>query len=473
MTDVPDFVDTFSRFLREVVDQHQHRSTSSPLTALVDRHLGCASTEIAVVTERLSRIRLADADVALTELARDGQLVGLASHHAGHGSFADVLRGEFGSTDVGPVSYVTLPIGPGKDRQVVSHGVWLFEHDGVPLAVRQRDANPMFGLGSAQLEIASPTAEATSQFLASLRALMAERSVLRGQVVSFSGQRYDEETLDGLFFHERPHVPSDEVVLPPGTLERIERHVIEIGANHAAMRRAGQHLKRGVLLYGPPGTGKTHTVRHLVGKSEGVTAILLSGNALGLVREASQIARSLEPAIVVLEDCDLVAEDRDMIDSPDSMLFELLDALDGLDGDADVAFVMTTNRPDLLERALARRPGRVDLAVEIPLPDAGARAALFTLYSRDQTFSPDALQNAAERAEGVTASFAKELVRRAVLRAVLADRDAADEDLAAALDELMSDQELFTRSLLASGESAFAHPIDDWADVFDDTDDPD
>jgi hypothetical protein len=89
-----------------------------------------------------------------------------------------------------------------------------------------------------------------------------------------------------------------------------------------------------------------------------------------------------------------------------------------------------------------------------------------TLCSRDQAFSPDVLQDATERAEGVTASFAKELVRRAVLRAVIADRDAADEDLAAALDELMSDR-------LASGESAFAHPIDDWADVFDDTADPD
>ncbi|MGH1565211.1 AAA family ATPase [Mumia sp. DW29H23] len=473
MTDVPDFVATFTRFLRDVVDLQENRADSSPLTALVDRHLGCASTDIAIVTERLSRIRLADADVALSALAHDGQLVGLASRHAAHGTFAEVLRGELGSTGVGPVPYVTLPVGPGKDRQVVSHGVWLFEHDGVPLAVRQRDANPMYGLSSAQLEIASPTPEATSHFLASLRAVMAEHSVLRGQVVSFTGQRYDDETLDGLFFHERPDVPADEVVLPPGTLERIERHVIAIGANHAAMRAAGQHLKRGVLLYGPPGTGKTHTVRHLVGKSEGTTAILLSGNALGLVREATQIARSLEPAIVVLEDCDLVAEDRDMIDSPDSMLFELLDALDGLDGDADVAFVMTTNRPDLLERALARRPGRVDLAVEIPLPDADARAALFTLYARDQAFSSDALHAAADRADGVTASFAKELVRRAVLRAVLAERAAGDDDLAAALDELMSDQELFTRSLLASGENAFAAPTEDWEDVFDDSDDPD
>ncbi len=63
-TDVPDFVDTFSRFLRDVVDQHERRSDSSPLTAVVDRHLGCTASEVAIVTEQLSRVRLADADVA-------------------------------------------------------------------------------------------------------------------------------------------------------------------------------------------------------------------------------------------------------------------------------------------------------------------------------------------------------------------------------------------------------------------------
>jgi ATP-dependent 26S proteasome regulatory subunit len=47
--------------------------------------------------------------------------------------------------------------------------------------------------------------------------------------------------------------------------------------------------------------------------------------------------------------------------------------------------VLTTNRPDVLEPALAARPGRVDLAVEIPLPDEVARRALLDLYARGRT----------------------------------------------------------------------------------------
>ena len=54
------------------------------------------------------------------------------------------------------------------------------------------------------------------------------------------------------------------MILPEGVRERVVRHVVGIGEHREALRQAGQHLKRGVLLYGPPGTGKTHLVRHLL-----------------------------------------------------------------------------------------------------------------------------------------------------------------------------------------------------------------
>jgi ATP-dependent 26S proteasome regulatory subunit len=52
--------------------------------------------------------------------------------------------------------------------------------------------------------------------------------------------------------------------------------------------------------------------------------------------------------------------------------------------DADLLFVLTTNRADLLEPALAARPGRVDVAVEIDLPDADARGRLLSGWLRAQ-----------------------------------------------------------------------------------------
>jgi DNA polymerase III delta prime subunit len=255
-------------------------------------------------------------------------------------------------------------------------------------------------------------------------------------------------------FVERPDLPAEHVILPDGALDRVSHHVVGIGAQREHLREHGQHLKRGILLYGPPGTGKTHTVRHLLSVTPGTTAVLLSGSALGEIHAAAKVARAHQPAIVVLEDVDLVAEDRSFGMGPKPLLFEVLDALDGLDADADVAFLLTTNRVADLEIALSQRPGRVDLAVEIPLPDEPGRRRLFRLYAAG-LFSDAALAAAAARSEGTTASFAKELVRRAVLHAALAGAEPGDDHLEKALDELLSDAESLTRSLLGVGTSPF------------------
>ena len=105
--------------------------------------------------------------------------------------------------------------------------------------------------------------------------------------------------------------------------------MLGIGRHRELLTGLGQHLKRGVLLYGPPGTGKTLVARHLVGMAEGATVVLLRGAALSLIDRAADIARTFQPSIVVLEDVDLVAMERDY--SPQPLLFELLDALDGED----------------------------------------------------------------------------------------------------------------------------------------------
>ncbi|MDQ6753891.1 MAG: ATP-binding protein [Actinomycetota bacterium] len=263
--------------------------------------------------------------------------------------------------------YTNLAVGPDEQRQAVALGVRLFRRAGVPLAVMQREANPRYGRQSASLEVLSPDATAAAEFLAHLRRQLQHRSVLKGQVVSLAMDQYGS-TGAGVTFHARPRLAATDVILPGGLLQKIADHTLGMAVHRESLKALDQHLKRGILLYGPPGTGKTHTVRYLLSQSPGTTAILLSGGSLAFVSEAARMARALQPAVVVLEDCDLIAEDRSFGHGPQPLLFEVLDAMDGLDDDADVAFVLTTNRVDLLERALAQRPGRVDLAVEIPLP---------------------------------------------------------------------------------------------------------
>jgi hypothetical protein len=76
--------------------------------------------------------------------------------------------------------------------------------------------------------------------------------------------------------------------------------------------------------------------------------------------------------------------------------------IDGIDADADVTFVLTTNRVEILEKALTDRPGRVDLALEIPKPGPVERERLLRLYTRTVDLDlPDSSELIAEL-DGVT-----------------------------------------------------------------------
>lgn len=94
------------------------------------------------------------------------------------------------------------------------------------------------------------------------------------------------------------------------------------------------------------------------------------------------------------------------------MLNRLLNEMDGLREGADVFFILTTNRPETLEPALANRPGRIDQTIEFPLPDEALRKRLIALYSKNLVVSPALADELARRTDGASPAFIKELLRR-------------------------------------------------------------
>jgi ATP-dependent 26S proteasome regulatory subunit len=192
---------------------------------------------------------------------------------------------------------------------------------------------------------------------------------------------------------------------------------------------------------------------------------VLTGRSLGAVGSVTELARDLQPAVVILEDVDLVAADRSFGPGGSPVLFDLLDAMDGAAADADLLFVLTTNRADLLEPALAARPGRVDVAVEIDLPGAEARRRLLELYGRDVPLqlSDADFEAVVERSDGVTASFIKELLRRAVLEALRNEgvlTTVSRHHVMRALDDLLDSAQSVTRALLGVGVDPETLPVD-------------
>jgi len=270
--------------------------------------------------------------------------------------------GPFGSAGVGGVMTTAIPSGPdGQTHACVSHGVYLV-HDGdtrLALVLQPVTHGPEAEI---VLQIAGADKPRLDAILAEIGRLASERSVFRGQVISFGPEVFGIGRQVPMNFLERPAIGRDQIVLPSEVLENIERQVLGVGKHSSRLLASGQHLKRGVLLHGAPGTGKTHTVRYLISQLPGLTVIVISGRALGRIREACSVARSLQPAVIVVEDVDLIAEQREARPGEHPLLFQLLNEMDGLNSAADVTFLLTTNRADLLEPALAERPGRVDLA---------------------------------------------------------------------------------------------------------------
>jgi shikimate kinase len=155
------------------------------------------------------------------------------------------------------------------------------------------------------------------------------------------------------------------VVLP---LERIE-----------LAEELGLKPKRGVLLAGPPGTGKTTVGRALAHRLKSkfflIDGTFISGtnNFYGNVAAIFEEAKHNAPAIVFVDDGDVIFEGGE-----DQGFYRyLLTMLDGLESESagQVCVMMTAMDVGNLPPALIRS-GRIELWLELRLPDAAARAAI-------------------------------------------------------------------------------------------------
>ncbi|WP_380169372.1 AAA family ATPase [Jannaschia sp. R86511] len=452
------FAAAFTSFLEWV----HHAAVDDPDARVVDLvrgHLGAVWAQRSVVTRELPSLEHVNLQLALDAWSARGSRtvevhgIGVPPNYGGI-TLQQLLSG-YGLPPLrlGAPDLVDLPSGPGRTTACLQSALLLVTDDTgrYALLVRgpQRHEPPELTVEVAGLEVAD--AQAVHEELGRLRS---ELNVYRGQVLDLSAGPAGGVQVQ---FAQLPSTAREDVVLPEDVLHRVERHTVDVAGHRDALRAAGQHLKRGLLLFGPPGTGKTHTTRYVVGRMTGCTVLLLSGRSLHLIGALADMARELQPTVVVLEDVDLVAEDREFGPGSSPVLFELLDVMDGAAGDADLLFLLTTNRADLLEPALAARPGRVDVAVEIAKPDEDGRRRLLALYGRDvplRLAEADVAQVVA-RTAGTTASFLKELLRRAVLES-LAESSPLEVVTAVhvsrALDDLLDSGQQITRALLGAGD---------------------
>lgn len=446
----------------------QARAADQPtIRSLITDHLGRPADDLAVVDDSWPAYEHVNIQAALDDWLGDAaahRVLGLSDYrHRGSFGLSDLIGQDpamrFHGPRLGNVTWTTLPTGPdGQTRECLRAAILLVEDGEDRYAVLFRGADPDSEMRGVSVEVIANRDGLAAALTSRLRERSVALNVFRGQIVSFGHSMFGERS-SPLRFHPRPDLAAEDLILPEATFADVRRQVVGVARNSERLRAAGQHLKRGLLLYGPPGVGKTHTVRYLMGELVGTTVLELTGETLHAIREACSIARTLQPAMIVVEDVDLIAQQRDHYGGETPLLFTLLNEMDGLAEDADVVFLLTTNRADLLEPALASRPGRVDQAVHIDLPDRESRRRLVELYAGSLDVDLSRLDDVLDRTDGVTASFLKELLRRSAVIAADRDDQVADAplavsaaDLAAALDELLDTRNQMTRAVLGYRE---------------------
>ena len=170
---------------------------------------------------------------------------------------------------------------------------------------------------------------------------------------------------------------------------------IEFLRNPQRFSRLGGRVPRGILLYGPPGTGKTLLAR-AAAKEAGVPFLAASGSSFqekfaGLgaarVRHLFARARKLSPCIIFIDEIDALGRQRgrggdSASADQDQTLNQLLVEMDGFDQSSAVVVIASTNRPDILDKALTR-PGRFDREIAVDLADVGGREAILNVHARN------------------------------------------------------------------------------------------
>jgi len=387
------------------------------------RHFGTGSLDQLVTTTRkfpaTIRVDLQHAlDEFLTkELKAGAQGVASGFDHTGASFAVFTMEGEDGGR-LGPLQYDEIDVGEKEPARCVNNAVWFSPREGVRFAVVVTQSAIFCPPAHVHVELALLPEDAKSEFASGffrrIEQLISDAGTFRGKIISLEAENDYFGASGGIKVHRLPGILRDQVILPNKTLDLLDRNVSGFIEHRASLRRMGLPAKKGLLFYGPPGTGKTHTIRYLASALEDHTTLLITAEQVGLLADYFKLARFMQPSIVIIEDVDLIARSRDLQQGACSepLLNKLLNEMDGLRQDAEVLFILTTNRPDQLEEALASRPGRIDQAIEFPLPDEAGREKLIKLYAGQLELNAETTERLVAKTDKSSAAFIKELMRR-------------------------------------------------------------
>ncbi|CAI5972413.1 unnamed protein product, partial [Closterium sp. NIES-64] len=226
---------------------------------------------------------------------------------------------------------------------------------------------------------------------------------------------------------------------------------------HIISRLGITHVK-GMLLHGPPGTGKTLIARQIGKLLNGMEPKVVNGPEIldKYVGAAEKNIRDLfadaekdqkehgdesDLHIIIFDEIDAICKSRGSVRDGtgvhDSIVNQLLTKIDGVESLNNILLIGMTNRKDMLDEALLR-PGRLEVQIEIGLPDEEGRVKILGIHSnkmRENSFmgADVDLHSLAARTKNFSGAELEGLVKSAVSFAL--SRQTDPSDLTKAIDE--------------------------------------
>lgn len=417
--------------------------------------LGCSEQELHLEERTFDLFRLADVVSAVESFFSSNNLereilgVKVQWHEGG-------LAGLFsGQASENPVVTERVKVGKDEERAVIASALLISKPkkgDRFVIMITktgQPGYNQKVNLGYFAKRTDASAVRAKEFFDFAVRSSR-EESVYRRKAVQPTLSQYG--VIDGLEFISFLGIERSDIVLDSEVWDQLDRNLFLFYTKRDALRRTKVGLKRGLLLAGEPGTGKTMLCQHIVGTFEGYTTIYVPTVLAGAISSIVALAKDLQPALVIIEDVDLIAEDRSSLKAKaKSILGTLMNQMEGFSPADDVVFLLTTNHLGAIEPAIIARPGRIDHIISLPKPNADLRRLLIKKSCAGVHATAD-IEAWVGRTDGYSPASLKELVRKACSASLMDGDTLRLTD--AALEKAFKDLESQAQKIAASRRPA-------------------
>ena len=247
--------------------------------------------------------------------------------------------------------------------------------------------------------------------------------------------------------------------------------IVEFLKNPKKYTDLGGKIPKGALLVGPPGTGKTLLAKAVAGEAD-VPFFSLSGSdfvemfvgvGASRVRDLFRQAKEKAPCIIFIDEIDAVGRARGKNpamggnDERENTLNQLLTEMDGFGTNSGVIILATTNRVDILDKALLRA-GRFDRQIHLDLPDLNERKAVFGVHLRNIKLSKDVdVDLLARQTPGFSGADIANVCNEAALIAARHNKKKVEkDDFLSAVDRIVGGLEKKTKVLTADEKHTIA-----------------